>query len=226
MKYSFSSKLQRLGGVCNKVDRSVIRDETLLFGASILFARNSCGPLTNMVIGALEDELIAAEKWCSKNGRHVVIDTRSHMLMRGFYPAIPGWHCDGYPRRAYLSQPDLLAGNPECVNYVCHVSDQDCGVSNTLFLDEESFVVDVDVNSVWSSVHKAAVELEKTTDGNNLFQQEDGDLIEFNQETLHRAQAAKTRGWRWWFRASCYYKPPKNDIRKQVQVYAPEGLGW
>ncbi|MFP8823477.1 hypothetical protein, partial [Enterobacter cloacae] len=30
--------------------------------------------------------------------KHIVVDVKTHMLMPGMIPAIPGWHTDGVPR--------------------------------------------------------------------------------------------------------------------------------
>ena len=49
----------------------------------------------------------------------------------------------------------------------------------------------------------------------------DGDLYEISSKTIHQPKKTLKRGWRWFFRCSCYYK-----IRKQVQVYTDINGGW
>jgi len=166
-------------------------------------------------------------------GAHRVIDTRSHMLMPGQYPAIPGWHCDAYPRGQHSSgQPDLWSGNPKCFHYVVTISDQRDGVSNTTFLEASEVALLVRPEEVWGSVHE---DLERRLRepsaadpryGRKTWAVPDGHLLRFNQESLHRATKTHTKGWRWFFRLSMYHSAPMNQIRRQVQVYTTEGGGW
>jgi hypothetical protein len=218
--FSFRSRIAEVGSVDAVVDRDVIHAEPMLFGASVEFAREAGGPLTRIMLNALTEELTGALAYCRSTSQHLVIDTRSHMLMPGFTPAIPGWHCDAYPRGAYGEQPWLANGNPSNFHFVCFVSDQADGVSRTEFMQSgvTTNIRNVDPEHVWASVHKQAY--------GDTMTQVDGQILRFWQPTLHRAKPAHAKGWRWWFRASVFYRPPENAIRKQVQVYAPEGLGW
>ena len=205
------------------MSRDQIHNEPMLFGCSpefVLERRDAL--LANSVLAYLKltRELDRAEEYCRRHGKWLVIDTRSHMLMPGMYPAIPGWHADAYPRYRYGDQPDLEAAQPDTPHYVVHVSDQDEGVSRTLFA-EQPFTCDVDTTKVWASVHR---QMECSAISTKRFL--DGQIVRMLQPTLHRAAAAYTKGWRWWMRMSCFYKPPENAIRKQVQVYTTEGGGW
>ncbi len=221
-EFSFRSRIEQVGVIDPVADRDVIHAEPMLFGASPAFAREAGGPLTRTVLTALDAELRGAAAYCAATGQHLVIDTRTHMLMPGFTPAIPGWHCDAYPRGAYAEQPHLSGGNPDNFHFVAFVSDQGGGVSRTEFLQSgrTHVATGIDSEHVWQSVHRGL-----TLPGPTLTQA-DGQILRFWQATLHRAKPAHAKGWRWWFRASVFYKPPENAIRKQVQVYAPEGLGW
>lgn len=57
-----------------------------------------------------------------------------------------------------------------------------------------------------------------------------GKLIQFNWQTFHQATKANGSGWRWFIRLtrnSDTVKTPKNEIRKQVQVYLEFPMeGW
>ncbi len=219
--FEFTSRIQEVGSVDPIADRDTIHVEPMLFGASRHFAKAAGGPLTNMVLRAIGEHLDGCEAYCASVGAHLIIDTRTHMLMPGFFPAIPGWHCDAYPRAAYGDQPSLKAGNPSHHHFVAFVSDQPDGVSRTEFIAPgDTVAAKVDPAHVWQSVHKQVYHYVPR------FQQKDGQILRFGQATLHRAMPAHAKGWRWWLRASVFYKPPENAIRKQVQVYAPEGLGW
>lgn len=222
MNFNFHSSFKKIGEIDSYVDSETIHDEPMLFSASEMFAWSAGGPLTIMFMNAMRKQLVDMEMYCHDTNQHVVIDTRSHMLMPGFRPAIGGWHCDAYPRKNG-SQPDLHAESVKN-NYhiVCFVSDNRLGVSRTEFVDDE-YILPIDniaTDRVWHSVDSS---VPKSTP---IYTQKDGEILKFSQSTLHRATPCVNPGWRWWIRVSCYYNPPKNKIRKQVQVYGPENQSW
>ncbi len=220
-EFTFVSRIDKVGEMPGYVGREDIHEELMLFGASPEFAGAVGGPLTKRFLKEVAPDLDQMRAFCAAFGMHIVIDTRSHMLMPGFYPAIPGWHCDAFPRGGYGEQPDLTRTTEGAHHLVAFCSDQHNGVSRTEFLAHgREVTLDVDPKAVWSSVHAQSGGWVATTT------QLDGEILRFSQKTLHRAKPAHQKGWRWWVRASCFYKPPENAVRRQVQVYAPEGLGW
>jgi hypothetical protein len=222
--FTFEPSTSVVARVSGQANRAEIHAETMFFGCSVEFIQDfdSGGHMARIVLDELNraGELDAAKRYCKKHGKHLVIDTRSHMLMPGMYPAIPGWHCDAYPRSHYGEQPNLYAALPDTPHYVVHVSDQNGGVSRTLYA-AEPITVEIDEDRVWGSWHEAA-EREPIA----RVQYRDGEIVRMLQPTLHRAQRCYQKGWRWWFRMSAFYKPPENAVRKQVQVYCTEGGGW
>lgn len=216
----FNPKIKYCGSIHPVVARNVIVEETLLYSASLSFAASYGGPLTKAALGVLEKQGVLGMD--VPPGFQWVIDTRTHMLMPGQFPAIPGWHCDGVPREGYESQPNVHKLNEDVYHAVVHVSTDEQGVSDTEFINSAVSVV-VNSERVWKSVHggvSAIKELGITRPG-------DGQVILFNMPTIHRATPAERRGWRWWMRASMYYNKPINQIRRHVQVYTvSEGGGW
>src|SRR5690606_10082560 len=97
MKFLFQPSY-RFHGNAN-ITAKDFRYETMLFGADLAFAQENGGEITKQVIDSLP-------KFTVPDDLHVVIDTRVNMLMRGYYPSIPGWHCDDVPR-GENGQPDL-----------------------------------------------------------------------------------------------------------------------
>lgn len=221
--FCFRPEWAKVASLQGTVSKEMIAEEPMLYSASPHFAESYGGPLTRAALSKLTGrEMERIAEYSAQTGAHAVIDTRSHMLMPGQYPAIPGWHCDAYPRGPGGSgQPDLRLGDATRFHYVVTVSDQLGGVSNTTFLQELEFTCMVDPERVWGSVHDA---LESR--GRNVVLMPDGQLIRFRQEQLHRATPAHAKGWRWFFRLSMYYTKPLNQIRRQVQVYSTEGGGW
>ena len=84
------SKCESLGYLGRTVaEDTEIEQEPQMFGATLGFADQHAGPLTRLFLNALDANGI---------DRGVIIDSRSHMLMPGFYPCIPGWHLDELAR--------------------------------------------------------------------------------------------------------------------------------
>jgi hypothetical protein len=156
-------------------------------------------------------------------GRNIVIDTRVNMLMKGFYPSIPDWHCD-WVERGKNGQPDLNKLDRLAQNYCCVISDKE-DVSGTEFITNK-LLVTYDKDNVWRSISEG-VEFYKKRNAADVTSSKlkSGDMLKFNQEALHRATPAKCNGWRFFFRLSCVKVEPKNEIRNQTQIYVKEG-GW
>lgn len=203
----------------------LLAEETMLFSCDWNFAQTNGGPITQAVLQTFEDHIPFMRKYKTpvKSYGEVlqcVIDTRVHMLMKGMYPAIPGWHCDGVPRSAKYAQPDLTKTNYEVVFWSCTLSSNPEGCSNTEFVSDD-LVINVDPDRVWGSVDS---EVKKKNP--EIWAAPDGEIIDFSQQQLHRAGPCHTPGWRFFFRLGIVPTPPKNKIRKQVQVYTVEELGW
>lgn len=206
--------MKRINGIAEVAE---IASEPMLFSASESFASYAGGPLTARILSELPDDLFVGWR---KRGKHVVIDTRSHMLMPGQFPAIGGWHCDAFQRGAN-GQPDLARGDPDCEHVVVTLATRPDGLSRVEYASGDLLVESVDTDHVWASVHGAA-----QLHGLPGERRDHGDVVRFQQGTLHRATVARTQGWRFFFRASAYHSPPLNKVRRQVQVYAQPGVGW
>jgi hypothetical protein len=198
-----------------------IIQEPMVFGADERFAWDFGGPLTRAVLTKIRETKIFMRDRLNANGSrlHCVIDTRSHMLMKGQYPAIGGWHCDFYPRGS-SGQPDVTKGHRDSFHYVVTLSSNKDGVSCTEFVNDK-VIVEVDDERVWKSVHEA-VEAQKP----NTLRIKDGDILRFSQETIHRATPTENPGWRFFLRLSFCHAKYQNEIRRQVQVYTPPENGW
>jgi hypothetical protein len=159
------------------------------------------------------------------------LDTRSHMLMRGWYPAIPGWHHDDIDR-AENGQPDYdrAPRNDGRLMYtvVVDASDQPTGCMTEFLARGERVSVpwpvpeDRPVYSYWD----AHIENECRAPRANL---EDGVITVFDQGDFHRAMPAKATGWRWFARLTINPGPrgAPAKIRRQAQVYLPvTNKGW
>lgn len=224
MKFTFNPHIRLKDKVEPLFSIDELSDETMLYSASLDFALDNGGPITRKILGKMIylDEVIKAQNG-EYDGLNIVIDTRCHMLMKGMYPAIPGWHCDAFPRHKKYAQPDLLNGNKEVKHYICLVSNVE-NVSRTQFA-LDSVTIDVDEKNVWKSVSR---QIKNKVENKDIKARQctEGDIIEFDQQTLHCALPCVNPGWRFFLRLSFYHSPPINKIRKQVQVYTNIENGW
>ena len=222
-KFNFNGKFEEIPDITIR-SRPVddIKNETMLYSASWSFAMDNAGPITREVLrklsGTALDDVggIDLEQY-----PYPIIDTRVHMLMGGMYPAIPGWHCDNVPRIDNGTQPNLDMATERQYNYTVLVSDDTASdVAPTQFISDP-LTLYYDPKQVWGTVNKAVQAANPKVINAN-----DGKFYRFDSKVLHRATAAQKRGWRYFFRLSWMHYPPKNEIRRQVQVYADSNIGW
>jgi hypothetical protein len=223
MQYTFKPSVTKIGKVNRIEPVSVIEAEPMLYDCDLDHAYKLGGRLTTSILKQL-----ACYRQCSEFQRqwndpnlHVHVDTKSVMLMPEFYPCIGGWHCDAVPRPDGKSQPDLGLMRDDLYHYLC-VIPSNPGLSNTQLIVED-VTVDLDENSyVWRSVNSAIKSMSKVL----IMEAEDGDIIRFNQPTIHRGQPSTGHGWRYFFRLIFTDKKPANKIRHQVQVYTSPDTSW
>ena len=217
----FTPSIDQVGSI--KADEETIKDEPMLYGASIDMVLKNADryPLTYKVFKKITKDpkytKIMLEQ--AMMGYHPVIDTKSVLLMKGQYPCIPGWHCDGVIRRNRNSQPDLSTLNEPVMHYICTITAT--GHVPTLVV-KEPVTLEVDETKVWQSVDREVnqLPLDRTTLLDN------GGIYRFNRSTIHKGVSACERTWRYFFRMSYYHMPCANEERKQVQVYTIPSIGW
>lgn len=219
----FKGEVEKVGVVPPVATRKEIQEEPMLFSASWIFAREMGGPLTREIMDASMGAIFNSVP--QPDYKHLVIDTRSHMLNEGMYPAIPGWHCDCAPRHGYTGQPQPDRATSDQLNFTCLVTSAERGGSKTKFLIGEH-ELEYQPLWVWGSINEV-IEDDPLLAADMVVRPW-GEITRFTGRTLHRAQSSKEPGWRWrfFFRASFMTRPPINEIRKQVQVYAPASKGW
>jgi hypothetical protein len=203
-----------------QVDDAMLKNEPMLFGASMEFARWEGGALTRAVLDDIR------RIW--PDAGDVVIDSRVHMLMPGWYPCIPGWHHDDVAR-GMDGQPDydaLLRGGPKPDHLLILVNSD---VAPTEFYDDVTVMPRVSgtVYGHWNTMLNQHIE-RSFAFSRRIVQATDRTWHEFDCTTFHRGVKATRNGWRWFLRASKgTSRVPTNEVRRQVQVYLdqPEA-GW
>jgi hypothetical protein len=170
-------------------------------------------------------------KYCKfeSHYNYLSIDTRVHMLMPGWYPCIPGWHCDDFYRPTG-GQPDLenvmtkamathhlvVAGDTSFTQFLCLNSD--------LPSPSELQHIPGNLYAKYDDLINAKIEAGTL----KSFDVKNGEIIQFSPLDFHRGVQATRHGWRVFARTtqSNHYQP-QNEIRTQTQVYLPVvNAGW
>ena len=213
----FDSQLQLLGEFAKGIPLEVIKNEPMFFNSDYTFAHHNGGPITKSFLEALP------LTW----RKEVVIDTRVHMLMPGWYPAIPGFHHDDIFRSEETGQP-----NYDCLKYEAeHIMGLVNGdVCPTQFAIGECEMPAVPKGeTIYKKWHTEVARLlkEKKLE---LVGAPSNRLIYFDWQTFHTGDKALQNGWRWFGRVSRNTDRTQqitNEIRNQVQVYLEFPMeGW
>lgn len=222
--FQFNSAVQMRGAFPAEFPDSVVKNEPMFFNCDLAFAHANGGPITRAFIEALPAD------WSQGP---VVLDSRVHMLMKGWYPCIPGFHHDDVPRRKDArGQPNYE--NPE------YRAEHLMGLVNahiapTLFAlspqggESPRFELPGEDRVVYEAWHW---EVEKHLAEGRLVPMEapSGQLIQFDWQSWHTGQRAVGNGWRWFVRLSrntARTDNITNEFRRQVQVYLEAPMqGW
>lgn len=219
----FNSQIKELG--LFKSDSKDVKNEPMFFNCSWDFAYENGGPITQSFLLSLPSE------W----HKDVVFDSRVHMLMPGWFPAIPGFHQDDVPRPEIpVGQHFITAGQPDYEN-PRYRSEHIMGLVNGDICPTEFAIGECEMPAIpegeliyrtWHEEIERLLEerkLEKVTAKSDT-------LIYFDCDTFHSGTKAIGNGWRWFGRISRNTERIQkitNEIRKQVQVYLEFPMeGW
>lgn len=223
---TFNSQARAVSGFAHAVKNEQIKNEPMFFNCDLNFAFKNGGPITHSFITNLPDE------W--KTGE-VVIDTRTHMLMPGWYPAIPGYHHDDVPRPDIpAGQHFLTAGQPDYDN-PRYRSEHILGLVNadvcpTHFATGVATFSEVpEGETIYKHWHPEVI-AHIAAGTLNQWEAPDRTLLQFNHDTWHTGSKAVGNGWRWFGRVSRNTDRAKkitNEIRMNAQVYLEFPMeGW
>jgi hypothetical protein len=215
------------GGSIEQPSEELVKNTLGLHNASLDDALKYGGELTRAAIGAMNLKF---------DKKHIVVDTKIHMLLPGMCPAIPGWHTDGVPRGVSLDptakqKPDIHAQEQlESPRFHLLVTGESCLTS---FIRERD--VELDVPGVPSTelyrmvsrqVEKKLTHLELTE-----YDIPSCTAAEWDWWTLHTGKPATKHEWRFLIRVTeTDIQAPKTDLREvirtQQQGYMPMTFGW
>lgn len=217
--YTFESTIQVRGTFSTDLwSDEVIKNEPMFFNAGFSYVAEHAGPLTRAFLSNLPAD------WKEMADR-IVIDSRVHMLMPGWYPCIPGWHHDDVPRTTPNGQPNYRTREYRSEHLMGLVHGNICPTEfaiGTMTLP----LVETDLYATWHPLVEDAI-----TSGVAVRRSaESGCYLQFNDDAMHRGTAAVQSGWRWFIRCSRHtgrILRITNEQRQQVQVYLPAvNAGW
>jgi|SRR5690625_969757 len=198
--------------------------EPMFWQSSVEYALENGGSLTKEFITKALEALQVAGVF-NNEPPPMVFDSRVHMLMPTWSPAIAGWHHDDVPRSLPNGQPNYFTPEYDSKHVLGLVNAEICptewatGTSRFPLYTED----------VYKNYNR---DVERKLEAGELLslKSKSGVIYQFNSYTWHRATLAKKSGWRWFGRLS-WDTPladnPRNEIRKQVQVYLTEpDKGW
>lgn len=194
-----------------------IKTEPMLFSCDRFHAKALGGLLTLAFLEALP------EYWI--NAPDLVVDSRVHMLMPGWFPAIPGYHHDDVPRSREDGQPNYVNPEYRSEHVMMLVNAHVCPTA--FAVGSLDFTVPPAGRTIYKEWHTEVdfyvrvgmLQLESVTDKT---------LCYFDDRTWHQATPAVANGWRFFIRASRNkHRKPVNELRRQVQVYLQNPMeGW
>ncbi len=213
--FRINSQLRILEPMMPSASEEAIKQEPMLFKCDRAHAQYWGGPLTRAFLSALPKEF---------HRNPIYVDSRTHMLMPGWYPCIPGWHHDDVPR-------DRCDGQPEYANpsySTKHVLALWGDASLTEFAEGDASFPEIPIGSVVYKEWHPIVEQKIESGELSRFIVPELRMIGFNDRAWHRGVAAHKSGWRFFIRATVGSgERPRNERRTQVQVYLPAlNDGW
>lgn len=227
MKELFNINGYKIGKSIEQPTNNEVKSTPALWNANLEDALKYGGDLTKAAIGAMDLKF---------DRKYIIVDTKVHMLVPGFYPAIPGWHTDGVPRGKELrpdgkGSPDIKAQHEMSdTRYHLLVTGHGC---LTKFIDNKNITLDVP-NAPDTKLYKMISDQVKFYEDEstlNVVEAPTCTAVEFDWWELHAGQQAKAHEWRYLIRVTeTDHFEPQTDLRQvirtQQQVYVPESFGW
>jgi hypothetical protein len=223
--FTFNSKIKTIGAM-PQFSPNVVKNEMMFFNSSPKFVYShdeSLTQITREFISQVDTYFVEALGYIPP----YVLDSRVHMLMKGWYPCVPGFHHDDVPRSLANKQPNYY--NPEYhAEHIMALVNGD--VCPTQFALGECTLPDVkDEEMYYKKWHPIVDQL--CNDGVlQRYDLQNNSIIKFDAHSFHQGQVARANGWRWFARVSWNtdrVNAVTNEIRRQVNCYLPAPMeGW
>jgi hypothetical protein len=197
---------------------SVVKNEPMFFNCDLEYAYKHGHDITRQFLDGLPED------WKLDD---VVLDSRVHMLMPGWYPCIPGWHHDDVPRSTPTKQPNYADPEYRAEHLMGLVNAQ---LAPTKFACGRAEVSEPDINTTIYKKWNDEIEEQVKSFWLSQVSARSGEYIQFDCDSFHTGTKAVGNGWRWFTRLSRNTNRVKfitNEVRHQVQVYMEDPTqGW
>lgn len=223
---TFNSLALELTKFAQECTNEQIKNEPMFFNCDLEYAYENGGDITRSFIDNLPHNFKYEKS---------VFDSRVHMLMPNWYPAIPGFHHDDVPRpEIETGKHFITAGQPDYDN-PRYKSKHILGLVNSAVCPTQFAIGNCEMPAIpegeliYRTWHK---EVEKLLSENKLelIEAKDRTLYYFDWQTFHTGQKAVGNGWRWFGRVSKdtdRVNKITNEIRINAQVYLEFPMeGW
>lgn len=224
MNLRFNSSMRVGGRFDTGFTQDQVKNEPMLFNCSLPSAYEQGGPITRAFIDQYLAENEDISEWVYN--KEFVFDSRVHMLMKGWFPCIPGYHHDDVPR-GKDGQPDYLTPAYRSQHVMGLVNGDICPTQ--FAVGECELALPPEGEIIYKHWHR---EVEELIVRGDLVEQDapSGVLVYFDDNAFHQGQRALDGGWRWFGRLSWRTDRADhvtNEIRRQVQVYLEYPMeGW
>lgn len=200
---------------------SEVKNSLSLFRASLEDAVRYGGDITR---AALSKMVLVGDR------KNIVVDTKTHMLMPGMCPAIPGWHTDGAPRPN--KNPSLIEQeklDDRYNRYHLLVTGEGC---MTRFVEQRDFTLSLEKFDGTSNLYaEMSYRMNQRFLELSPFEIEPCTIYTWDWWEVHTAIIAQKREWRYLIRVTeTDFVEPVTDLREclrvQQNVYTPTEFGW
>lgn len=216
--HTFVSKIGVIAKIPGVYSDAEISQEHTASGATPDLIRSKCGPLVAKILDQIPDSYY---EYADVSGLYPICDIRIEKLYAEHEPKVGRtWHWDGYYERGY---PSDLDATPRPI-LALTLSTSEWGVSCTEFINDSFTVVIDDITPEVTTRFPfstgfplpESVQVLKQLNASKpqVISFQDGELLQFDSHTLHRAAEAKCTGRRLFFRMSFCRKPVEYDIRR------------
>lgn len=213
----------RSGATIKQPSQDLVKNTLSLWSCSLEDAVKYGGELTREALSNIP--LVGGYK-------HTIVDTKVHMLIKGFCPAIPGYHTDHTPRGKDLNP--LTKDQPNI-----HLQETNKAPTLHLLVTGNHCLTDFLVDPLDLNIPE-----KPTSDLFKIISEQVNQKADLKKMTadscrwyswdwwnLHTGVIASGFEWRYLIRVTeTDYQEPEKDLRKiirtQQNVYVPQSIGW
>jgi hypothetical protein len=220
-----SSKIVLGAPTLQDFSQDEIKNAPMFFNCNIDFAYDNGGKIMEDFIEKFWKEVKNNSNVNWPDYDKVILDSRVHMLMPGWFPCIPGYHHDDVPRERSDGQPEYRNPSYRSKHAMAMYNGDICATE--FALGKANFSEPEEHKIIYKNWHNEVIE-KLNANELTLYKAPSNKIIFFDDRTWHQGTKAVANGWRYFIRVSWDTgRRPTNEIRRQVQVYLENPMeGW